>query len=65
MAITGLLPIMAERGSGALLVTSATAAMRGNAGQGAHAAAMGGRRMLCQVSAPLPLTTQAFLSLAT
>ena len=43
-----LLPLMAERGSGALLVTSATSAMRGNSGQAAHAAAMGGRRMLCQ-----------------
>ncbi len=39
---------MAERGHGTLLVTSATAAVRGNAGQHAHAAAMGGRRMLCQ-----------------
>ena len=43
-----LCPRMAERGGGTLLVTSATAAMRGNAGQHAHAAAMGGRRMLCQ-----------------
>ncbi|BDI61826.1 SDR family oxidoreductase [Qipengyuania nanhaisediminis] len=43
-----LLPRMAERGSGTLLVTSATAAVRGNAGQHSHAAAMGGRRMLCQ-----------------
>jgi len=33
---------------GTLLVTSATAAMRGNAGQHAHAAAMGGQRLLCQ-----------------
>jgi NAD(P)-dependent dehydrogenase (short-subunit alcohol dehydrogenase family) len=41
-------PLMAERGNGALLVTSATAAVRGNSGQHAHAAAMGGRRMLCQ-----------------
>ncbi len=41
-------PLMAARGSGTLLVTSATAAMRGNAGQHSHAAAMGGRRMLCQ-----------------
>lgn len=41
-------PLMADRGSGAILVTSATAAMRGNAGQHSHAAAMGGRRMLCQ-----------------
>ena len=29
-------------------MTSATAAVRGNAGQHSHAAAMGGRRMLCQ-----------------
>lgn len=43
-----LVPLMAERGSGALLVTSATSAVRGNAGQHAHTAAMGGRRMLCQ-----------------
>ena len=43
-----LFPKMAERGGGALLVTSATAAVRGNAGQHSHAAAMGGRRMLCQ-----------------
>ncbi|MEM9304192.1 MAG: SDR family NAD(P)-dependent oxidoreductase [Pseudomonadota bacterium] len=42
------LPSMVERGSGSLLVTSATAAVRGNAGQHSHAAAMGGRRMLCQ-----------------
>jgi len=41
-------PLMVERGSGTLLVTSATAAMRGNSGQHSHAAAMGGRRMLCQ-----------------
>ncbi|MEM7570949.1 MAG: SDR family NAD(P)-dependent oxidoreductase [Pseudomonadota bacterium] len=43
-----VLPRMAARGSGTLLVTSATAAVRGNAGQHSHAAAMGGRRMLCQ-----------------
>jgi len=43
-----LFPYMEQRGGGALLVTSATAAMRGNAGQHSHAAAMGGRRMLCQ-----------------
>lgn len=43
-----LLPQMEARGSGTLLVTSATAAVRGNAGQHSHAAAMGGRRMLCQ-----------------
>ena len=41
-------PVMAERGGGSLIVTSATAAVRGNAGQHSHAAAMGGRRMLCQ-----------------
>jgi len=41
-------PLMAERGGGKILVTSATAAVRGNAGQHSHAAAMGGRRMLCQ-----------------
>ncbi len=43
-----LFPHMEQRGKGVLLVTSATAAMRGNAGQHSHAAAMGGRRMLCQ-----------------
>lgn len=43
-----LLPRMEARGNGTLLVTSATAAVRGNAGQHSHAAAMGGRRMLCQ-----------------
>lgn len=43
-----LFPYMEQRGKGVLLVTSATAAMRGNAGQHSHAAAMGGRRMLCQ-----------------
>ena len=41
-------PLMEERGGGTILVTSATAAMRGNKGQHSHAAAMGGRRMLCQ-----------------
>jgi len=41
-------PLMAERGSGKIIVTSATAAVRGNKGQHSHAAAMGGRRMLCQ-----------------
>ncbi|MFK8042496.1 SDR family NAD(P)-dependent oxidoreductase [Congregibacter sp.] len=45
---TSVLPLMEARGSGTLLVTSATAAVRGNAGQHSHAAAMGGRRMLCQ-----------------
>ena len=43
-----VLPRMVARGSGTLIVTSATAAVRGNAGQHSHAAAMGGRRMLCQ-----------------
>ncbi|NKB60552.1 MAG: SDR family NAD(P)-dependent oxidoreductase [Alphaproteobacteria bacterium] len=41
-------PLMEERGRGTILVTSATAAMRGNKSQHSHAAAMGGRRMLCQ-----------------
>lgn len=41
-------PAMEARGKGTILVTSATSAMRGNAGQHSHAAAMGGRRMLCQ-----------------
>lgn len=41
-------PRMEARGKGTLLVTSATAAVRGNGGQHSHAAAMGGRRMLCQ-----------------
>ena len=41
-------PHMERRESGTILVTSATAAVRGNAGQHSHAAAMGGRRMLCQ-----------------
>ena len=43
-----LFPLMEERGGGTLLVTSATASVRGNAGQHSHAASMGGRRMLCQ-----------------
>jgi NAD(P)-dependent dehydrogenase (short-subunit alcohol dehydrogenase family) len=43
-----LCPLMVERGNGSILVTSSTAAVRGNAGQHSHAAAMGGRRMLCQ-----------------
>ena len=43
-----LCPLMEKRGKGTFLVTSATSAMRGNAGQHSHAAAMGGRRMLCQ-----------------
>ena len=43
-----LMPIMEDRSSGTFLVTSATAAMRGNKNQHSHAAAMGGRRLLCQ-----------------
>lgn len=45
---SSVLPLMEKRGAGTLLVTSATAAVRGNAGQHSHAAAMGGRRLLCQ-----------------
>ena len=45
---SALIPHMESRGRGVFLVTSATAAVRGNAGQHSHAAAMGGRRMLCQ-----------------
>lgn len=41
-------PLMEARGKGTILVTSSTAAVRGNGGQHSHAAAMGGRRMLCQ-----------------
>ena len=47
-AAQSVTPGMVERGRGTILVTSATAAVRGNAGQHAHAAAMGARRMLCQ-----------------
>ena len=47
-AASVLCPLMAQRGKGTFLVTSATAAMRGNPLQHSHAAAMGGRRMLCQ-----------------
>jgi NAD(P)-dependent dehydrogenase (short-subunit alcohol dehydrogenase family) len=43
-----LCPLMEKRGKGTFLVTSSTAAMRGNPQQHSHAAAMGGRRMLCQ-----------------
>ena len=43
-----LCPLMQARGHGTILVTSSTAAMRGNADQHSHTAAMGGRRMLCQ-----------------
>ncbi len=41
-------PKMKERQAGNIIVTSATSAVRGNGGQHSHAAAMGGRRMLCQ-----------------
>jgi len=41
-------PLMEARGHGSIIVTSATAAVRGNSGQHSHASAMGGRRMLCQ-----------------
>ncbi|MGK0224617.1 MAG: NAD(P)-dependent dehydrogenase (short-subunit alcohol dehydrogenase family), partial [Limisphaerales bacterium] len=41
--VAEIFPLMEERGKGTLLVTSATAAVRGNAGQHSHAAAMGGR----------------------
>ena len=47
-AAQALVPFMLQRGQGCFLVTSSTAALRGNAGQHSHAAAMGGRRMLCQ-----------------
>ena len=47
-AAVSVLPQMEKRSRGNLLVTSATAAFRGNAGQAAHASAMAGRRMLCQ-----------------
>ena len=43
-----LCPLMEKGGKGTILVTSATAAMRGNKTQHSHASAMGGRRMLCQ-----------------
>ena len=43
-----LCPMMEERGKGTILVTSATAAVRGNKNQHSHTSAMGGRRMLCQ-----------------
>lgn len=47
-AARSVLPLMVKRATGNLLVTSATAAFRGNSGQAAHASAMAGRRMLCQ-----------------
>ena len=43
-----LFPYMEARGKGAMIVTSATAAMRANGGQHPHTSAMAGRRMLCQ-----------------
>ncbi len=43
-----LLPTMAVRRTGNLLVTGATASVRGNPGQHSHAATMASRRMLCQ-----------------
>ena len=43
-----VVPYMEQRDGGTILVTSATAAYRGNPGQGSHASAMGGRRLLCQ-----------------
>ncbi len=43
-----LVPLMVKRGRGTILVTSATASVRGNSGQHSHAAAMAGRRLLCQ-----------------
>ena len=43
-----LLPKMVARKKGTIIVTSSTAAVRGNEQQHSHAAAMGGRRMLCQ-----------------
>jgi NAD(P)-dependent dehydrogenase (short-subunit alcohol dehydrogenase family) len=39
---------MVRRGKGTIVFTSATAAVRGNAGQHAHAAAMSARRSLAQ-----------------
>ena len=47
-AASAVVPLMEERCQGTILVTSATAAVRGNKGQHSHAASMGGRRMLCQ-----------------
>ncbi len=43
-----LIPFMVKRKKGTIIVTSSTAAVRGNRAQHSHAAAMGGRRMLCQ-----------------
>ena len=47
-AAQAAMPGMLQKGKGCFLVTSSTAAMRGNEGQHSHAAAMAGRRMLCQ-----------------
>ncbi len=41
-------PHMVDRRKGTLIVTSSTAAMRGNAAQHAHTSAMSARRTLCQ-----------------
>lgn len=41
-------PHMQARGQGTLIVTSSTAAMRGNTAQHAHTSAMSARRTLCQ-----------------
>jgi len=41
-------PLMEKKGKGTLIVTSSTASVRGNPKQHSHAAAMGGRRLLCQ-----------------
>ena len=46
--LTSVCPHMEKRGKGTILVTASTAAMRGNAAQHSHAAAMAARRMLCQ-----------------
>ena len=43
-----LFPHMIKQNKGTLIVTSSTAAVRGNRGQHSHAASMAGRRMLCQ-----------------
>ena len=43
-----LFPYMVKKQKGTLIVTSSTAAVRGNRGQHSHAASMAGRRMLCQ-----------------
>ena len=43
-----LFPFMVKNKKGTLIVTSSTAAVRGNRGQHSHAASMAGRRMLCQ-----------------